>query len=57
MKKLRLVRAEFSAKSVNRPPRRKPIEGRKHITPEEFEKFRTAARKQGRYPHVIRRVR
>jgi integrase len=49
MRKLRLVHAEISAK-LNLPPRRKRIEGRKHVTPEEFEKIRTAARKQGRFP-------
>jgi integrase len=49
MSKLRLVQAEISAK-LNRPPRRKPIEGRKHVTPEEFEKIRLAARRHGRHP-------
>ena len=47
MTKLRLVQAEISAKC---PPRRKKIVGRKHVTPDEFEKIRNAARKQGRYP-------
>ncbi len=49
MTKLRLVQTEKSAK-LSAPPRRKRIEGRKHVTPEEFEKIRAAARKRGRYP-------
>lgn len=41
---LKLVRAENSAKLPNKPPRRQKVTGRKHVTPEEFEKIRRAAR-------------
>jgi integrase len=48
---LRLVQEENSAKpTANRPPRRKPITGRKHITPEEFDVWRKAVRNLSSYP-------
>jgi integrase len=47
---LTLVRAEKTAKATNRPPRRQKLEGRKHITPEEFEIWRKAVREKSSYP-------
>lgn len=41
---LRLVRAENSAKFPNNPPRKQRQPGRKHVTPEEFDAIRRAAR-------------
>lgn len=47
---LRLVQAEKTAIAMNLPPRRQPITGRKHITPDEFETWRKAVREQSEYP-------
>jgi type 1 fimbriae regulatory protein FimB len=48
---LRLVQTEKTAKpAANKPPRRKPIAGRKHITPEEFDTWRKAVRDRSSYP-------
>lgn len=47
---LRLIQAENTAKTTNRPPRRQPISGRKHVTPDEFEIWRKAVRERSSYP-------
>lgn len=47
---LKLVQAEKTAMSPRMPPKRQPITGRKHITPEEFETWRKTIRKRSEHP-------